>query len=75
MLPALVNERPDALVVELCDRSHRGVSEGRELGRSAIILHLRGTFAAGDGARHRWVHQNPAQRKLGHGDAGRNQAP
>ena len=69
----MLQSRAKSRIVNVAHCGHRFRSERRQARSLAIIGDLVGAFAAGDGAGDCVEHENPAQRELAQGDAGRQQ--
>src|ERR1700737_3547189 len=68
-LPAPMNKRPDLLIVNVLQLSHRFRRNGRKIRGAAVVSHLLRSLSSRDRATHRFEHQNPAQSKLSHRNA------
>src|SRR5205823_398405 len=71
ILPAMVYEGANLLIIDLLDHSPRLRAERWQARRPAVILDLLRPLAAGNRAADGVEHDNPAQRKLAHGNPGR----
>ena len=69
-LPAVVYFGPDVRVVNLPHGVHRLFRDRGQIRGGTVIFRLLRPLRAGDCARDSFVHENPAQRKLGHRPSG-----
>ena len=74
-LPALMDVRLDARVIDRGNTLHRVGRQGREVRRPDIVPRLLDALGARDDDAHRLMHEDPAQRELRHARAGRHQRP